>query len=430
MLGFTFRAIHVLQFTSIVASVLSAYVLFTIARRHFRSLYLAWSLTCLFAFAATWWKFSVDADAYILSVLFLLICFALIMPGRKLRPFLLVVVFSVAVFFHQLAIFFYPVIFLALFWQSGPARISAAMKFAVGAFVAVFGTYCLFFYFATNTTDPVRFLRWITSYSPDVSFTFDLASNLNSMLRSQRRVFFGGRLSLLKGFLNPVVIGLIVIGIALVVLLAIRFIQGLRTRSEERPSPLKEALRQDVVAKLCLVWTVMYVVFLFFWLPQHTFYRLFYLPAIVLLIGWIIFKYGRVRKQRLALFVAVMAMSNFLFSILPTSYVERNPPLALALDMNKVWQQGTVVYYATDNADNNLFQYFNRGTVWKPMVNLNQLKADLNSLAGPTWLDTSAVDRIANEAGGPEWLAQHEIQTSRRELIDRAYRIRFVQVIP
>ena len=94
MLGFTFRAIHVLQFASIVASVLSAYVLFTIARRYFRSLYLAWSLTFLFAFAATWWKFSVDADAYILSVLFLLICFALIMPGRKLRPFLLVVVFS------------------------------------------------------------------------------------------------------------------------------------------------------------------------------------------------------------------------------------------------------------------------------------------------------------------------------------------------
>ena len=126
MLGFTFRAIHVLQFANIVASVLSAYVLFTIARRHFRSLYLAWSLTFLFAFAATWWKFSVDADAYILSVFFLLICFALIMPGRKLRPFLLVILFSFAVFFHQLAIFFYPVIVLALFWQSGPSRISAA----------------------------------------------------------------------------------------------------------------------------------------------------------------------------------------------------------------------------------------------------------------------------------------------------------------
>ena len=296
--------------------------------------------------------------------------------------------------------------------------------------MVVFGAYCLFFYFATNTTDPVRFWRWITSYSPDVSFTFDLVSNLNSMLRSQRRVFFGGRLSLLKGFLNPLVIGLVVILVALVVLLVIRLIQGLRTRGEERLTPLKDALRQDVVAKLCLVWTVMYGVFLFFWLPQHTFYRLFYLPAIVLLVGWIIFKYGRAQKQRLALFVAVMAMSNFLFSIFPTSYVEKNPPLALALDMNKVWQQGTVVYYATENADNNLFQYFNRGTVWKPMVSLNQLKSDLNSPGGPIWLDTSAVDRITNEPGGPDWLAQHEIQTSRRELIDRAYRIRFVQVTP
>ena len=63
--------------------------------------------------------------------------------------------------------------------------------------------------------------------------------------------------------------------------------------------------------------------------------------------------------------------------------------------MNKVWQQGTVVYYATENADNNLFQYFNRGTVWKPMVSLNQLKSDsqVQLELGPIWLDTSAVDQ-------------------------------------
>lgn len=70
------------------------------------------------------------------------------MPGRKSRPFLLVVIFSLSVFFHQLAIFFYPVIVLGLFWQNGSERISAAAKFAVGAFVLVFGTYygsCLLF---------------------------------------------------------------------------------------------------------------------------------------------------------------------------------------------------------------------------------------------------------------------------------------------
>jgi hypothetical protein len=425
-LGFTVRAIYVLQVVSCIASVLSAYVLFTIARRYFRSLYLAWSLTFLFAFAATWWKFSVDADAYILSVLFLLVCFAMIMPGRKVRPLLLVVVFSLAVVFHQLAIFFYPVIVLGLFWQDENHGITAAVKFAVGAFVTVFGTYCLFFYFASNTTDPVRFLRWITSYSPDVSFTFNLGSNLNSMLRSQRRVFFGGRLSLLRGFLNPWVIVLIVTWFTVIVLMVIRFVQAARYK-RERSMPLKRALRSDPVAKLWLVWTVVYAIFLFFWLPQHTFYRLFYLPAIVLLIGWVISRYGRVHRHRLALFVAVMAFSNFLFSIFPTSYVQKNPSLALALEMNSVWQQGTVVYYATENADNNLFQYFNRGTVWKRLVSLSQLKSALSSTAS-VWLDTSAVDQIVNEPGGADWLAQHE--TLRRELIDRAYRIRFIEVVP
>jgi hypothetical protein len=233
--------------------------------------------------------------------------------------------------------------------------------------------------------------------------------------------------------MNPLVIGLLVICVALLVLLVIRWIQALRTRTEGRLIPLREAISGDTVARLCLVWTVVYVIFLFFWLPQHTFYRLFYLPAIVLLVGWIISRYGRVHKHRLALFVAVMAVSNFLFSMFPTSYVEKNPPLALALDMNKVWRDGTVVYYATENTDNNLFQYFNRGTVWKPVVGLNQLRSEVsgsNSSANPIWLETSALDKIANEPGGTEWLDQHELSTSRRELVDRAYRIRLVQVVP
>src|SRR6185503_7112713 len=65
-LGLNWRAVEVLLFANSVVSVLTAFVLFRILSRSLQSSYVAWTLTLLFAFSATWWKFSTDADAYIL----------------------------------------------------------------------------------------------------------------------------------------------------------------------------------------------------------------------------------------------------------------------------------------------------------------------------------------------------------------------------
>jgi hypothetical protein len=197
----------------------------------------------------------------------------------------------------------------------------------------------------------------------------------------------------------------------------------------------KERLRLDRFAKLCTLWIAIYILFLFFWLPHNTFYRLFYLPALILLAAWFISKRTPEAspKYRLALFVAIMALANFLFSILPYSRVEKNPPLALAFELNKQWPAGTVVYYASENSDNNLVRYFNPKTEWKQLADLSQLESDVMSSSTQgktTWLETTAIDQILAQSNGANWLASHMKPDATRELVDGAYRMRFFQVIP
>src|SRR5215208_6266456 len=87
-LGFELRAITALQILNGLLSAACAGVLFGILMDTLRCVYLSVCLTLLFAFSATWWKFSTDANAYIPSVLFLLISFSLVLPGKKPRPLL------------------------------------------------------------------------------------------------------------------------------------------------------------------------------------------------------------------------------------------------------------------------------------------------------------------------------------------------------
>lgn len=434
MLGFNARALHVLQVLNSFVAVGAAYVLFRILRESFHSRYLAWCLTLLFALSATWWKFSIDADAYIISVLFLLVSFYLILPGKTPRPWLLVATFSLAVVFHQLAVLFFFVILLGLFWQT-PAglpthkRMLRVLQFGLGSFLLIFSSYCLGFYFAAGTFEVSRFARWITSYSPDVSFSFDVLSNLRYTLRGHARLFFGGRFNFIGELLETAWMVLVVVAVALIAVLMIQLIRGRGLQSES-----SEKLRLDNFARLCVLWVVTFVLFLFFWLPHNTFYRLFYLPAIILLAGWVLFRrLPAARGYRLALFVAIMVLANFLFSILPYSRVENNRPLALALALNEVWPAGTVIYYASENSDNNLVRYFNRATEWRPLPDISRLETELKTsqAQGKTnWLETTAIDQILGQPDGETWLATHVKAESRRELIDRAHRIRFLQITP
>lgn len=443
VVGFDLRAVTALQIFNSLLSAACAGVLFAILLDTLRSIYLSVCLTLLFAFSATWWKFSTDANAYIPSVLFVLISFYLVLPDRKTRPLLVGFTFFVAMAFHQLAVVMFPVLALGVYLQDGPLSIKRrainVVYFSVVASVLIVTAYAYLFYLASGTFDVARLIRWAASFSPDADTGFNLWSNLQYSLRGQVRLFFGGRLNLLKGIMNPFIVVLIIALFSAFIFLIVELFRNLGRILSSRW--LREANLmpgQKTVLLLSLAWTILYLVFLYFWLPQNTFYRLFYLPALILLFGLAIsaIRNGTARSPRItAVFVAAVALANFLFLIFPFSHVEKFPPLSFALQLNREWPAGTVVYYGAKNSDEALIRYFNPSTQWRSLhdASLETLEMEItNSLisGGTVWLETTAIDQVNSTFEGAEWLDHHTTPESWRELNDSAYRIRFVNLKP
>ena len=413
--GFELRAVTALQILNSLLSAACAGVMFAILSKTLRSLYLSVCLTLLFAFSATWWRFSTDANAYIPSVLFVALSFYLVLPHHKARPLLLAVTFFISMAFHQLAIVMFPVLALGVYLQD--RRALNAVLFSTVAAILIVTAYAYFFYAVTGSFDFERLLSWTASYSPDAETKFAFWSNLQYSLRGQVRLFFGGRFNLLRGLWNPLIIVLLaclILAVLWVIFEALKKIAHLRKLRE-----LGLESQQKIVLLLSCVWTALYLVFLFFWLPQNTFYRVFYLPGLILLIGLALSSFKH-RSRGLAAFVAAVVLANFLFLIYPFSHVQKYPPLAFALQMNREWPPGTVIYYGAVNSDAGLVRYFNPGTRW--------ILLDPKSLELPAWLETTAIDRLASTPEGARWLETHAQKETLKELSDSAYKIRFVQV--
>lgn len=435
------RAIAALQIVNCAASALCVFVLFHILRSALQSIYLCSCLTLLFAFSATWWKFSTDADAYVVSVLFILVTFYLVLPSRQPKPLLTAAAFSASMLFHQLAVLFLPVAVLGVFLQTESLpwkrRILTILEFGAAAFIVTGSVYCGSFHLATGGIGLRTFFSWVTYRSPDASFTFGVVHNLVHTVRGQIHLFFGGRFNLIKGLINPLIIGLMVILVALCLFLIFSLIQSVKRWSWQNLR-FKIDHRNKSLVWLSLVWICAYNSFLFFWLPLNTFYRLFYLPALILLAALIISAWSSradTPRYRLASLIAIVAISNFLFLIFPYAHAQKYPPQWLSLQMSQVWPQGTVIFYAADNSDNGLFRYMNPTTVWRPLdpEALDEVESDLEEIyrrGNTAWIEASAIDRLSSSSSGEEWLLAHAMQRTRRDLKDPAFNIKFMQIVP
>jgi len=444
--GLHVRALQVLQVTNGVLSALAAGLFFRFLLQTFRSVYISSVLTLLFAFSATWWKYSTDADAYVPCILLFLVCLNLTMEGHKPRPFCVALVHAASMFMHQLAVFFYPVIVLGILFQSRELsfrqRALIVLKYSVTACSITLAANYYCFHLQTGAFSVGAFAGWLTTYvqSPNIySFSFDLWSNVVFTLRGHARLFFGGRLNWLRGLVSPQIVALLVVLTGAILVLIVQFVKDLKSAALTRIAAGKSDLSLIRPGALCCLWIGVYLTFLFFWYPYFTPYRLFYLPALIVLFGIVLARYRKVRppgrEWYAALFATALSLSNFLFFIYPLSHVEKNPPLALALALNSKWAPGTSIYYASSSADNELFRYFNPSTRWQKLSQVEDQVSEsaLKEIYGrnsAAWLETSAIEFLKASTAGQSWLAVHTREGCQYELVNGSYNIKYVQIFP
>lgn len=412
-LGAQIRALYVLQAMNAVWAALALYWLSGILAPIVRSPRAVLLLGGLFAFAGTWWRYATDAGAYIPSVALLIACAGLLMPGKRPRPVAVGLLHVAAMVIHQLALFLFPAALFALWQQDSENRPRNIITYAGLAGTVTLAAYVFGFAALYGDFSPPPFLAWMTSYADDATFSFGVLRNLGLSVRGWAQLFFVGRPSLLRTPSVMDIVLLLLCGAALILLLA--SLRRVRFRSK---------IHQRVLFRFALVWIAAYAVFLFFWQPQNTFYKLFPLPAVILLIAscWEPARDPQPRGAGVAL-VALLALSNFTLGILPYSRASSNDVVAFAQDLHL--RPGSVVFFRAFNTDDWYARYFNPQSEWRPAKSLAAIDEELRN-GHSVWLETTAADYYA--ASESDWFRDRTRSTERHELIKPGRRLRFVKL--
>ncbi len=359
------RALDVLVLWSILSSVAASCMLFHLLLRVTARYMVSIWLTLLFAFSATWWKFSTDANAYIPGTAALMIC-ALLVAQRKGPSVLLIGLFhALAMLIHQIAICFYPAMLVAIWahraWPNRVARARAALVYLAVSGGSVTGAYLAVWFMALQRpADPRMFLDWITLNGSDVLSRKPFFLHATDMLLANLRTLFGGRVSLA---LEHIDVRLLIPMAAIVALCAVSIVRALWQRDWRRPLwTISDGVHFP------LVWLAGFLAFLSVWLTEYPYYRLFCLPAFVLLLGSLLRRTnlrGHQFSHPLPAFVVLTASLNLVMYIGPYAQVEASPPLHLALKARSIWTGDVHVYYDRFTCDNWWMKYFNMGTNWR-----------------------------------------------------------------
>jgi hypothetical protein len=336
VLGGSIRALYLMQWTNCVAGGL----LIWLANRLFRSLQVpptnSAACAAILGAAATFWKFTTDADSYILANVFLAAAYLTL--GRS--PVRGAVFHVCAMMLHQLSALFYPV-GLALIWRRSRERFwREAVAYTLISAGGTLALYAMAFRLATRRAAPT-FVSWLTFHAK-VPFSFDALGNAGWLLLGTGRLFVGGKLSPAAYFVGPVAAALFALTVV-----------GLAHNRNRLASVLPEWP--------VLVWVAVYLGFLFIWEPYNTFYRLFYLLPLVALLAVATRATG---ARPLACLAGALLFWNFSQFIYPHSRVENNAPLAFALEQRKRWPAGTGVIFSEFVPDLWTISYFNPQVSW------------------------------------------------------------------
>src|ERR1017187_1870923 len=244
LLGSRVRALYLMQWTNCIAGAL----LIWLADRLFRSLGVPpWNSAAgaaILGASATFWKFTTDADSYILANVFLAAAY-LALRRSAARGGLLHVC---ATMMHQLSALFYPV-GLALLWRRSRERFwrDAAIYTLVSA-GGTLAVYAAAFRLAVHRAP--TFAGWLTFHAK-MPFSFDAARNTGWLLLGTGKLFAGGKLSPTAYLAGPVAVALLVFAVA-----------GL-AHNRRRLLPVLSDWP-------LLVWVGAYLCFLLVWEPYNT----------------------------------------------------------------------------------------------------------------------------------------------------------------
>ncbi len=373
--GLAARAITILQAINVAASVAAGYILFVLSKRTKKSHGLALFCWALFAFGATWWKFSTDADPYILSVPFILLGILLVVADRP-RFLLAAICHTLAMLLHELTIFVYVPIVVAILLNAQWPKVKRfwhALTYVIGTGACVAVVYLICYSRTDRLTYP-SLLSWITSYATNSGFTQSPSQLVNLYLASYLKLFVGGKVAFLRDYFSiPVCFALaILLGVWLWALLSLW-----------RSSSIWGFNVNRKVRLILWAWLLPYVIFLASWDPGSAFHKLFLWPAMVLLIG----EYTASTRPAILLAIAIsIAAWNFAAFIYPHSHDSADPVLMLAKTVDKELPKDATIYYRNLNTDDWYLEYFAPGRHWL------QLPGKLP--AGPACLETTALESV------------------------------------
>lgn len=411
--GFSIRALYVLQVANAMIGACAVLMFFRIALRATGKMYVALVSTGFLAFSAAWWKISTDANAYILTIL-LLMAVANNLLGEKPRWFVAGLAFAAAMLIHELALLFYLAVLVAIFFSK---RIDRKLKFAASMSALAGGltmlVYWLCAYLLHGLTNPIDVLKWAASNpslksvssNPFGAFVQFPKINLDALLGHNFGLFRSKgnwiELTIASAAVLAGVISAVVAARKADLLIAVR---TLRARAPEMLEAGKE------IGVMLIAWIGTYALFLLFWGPL-IYFRAFYAPAISLGFALALVNYHSVGRAKLsgaaAIAVVAFALFNLAFYIAPNMRANANPRVAAARDAAKIWNDRTIVYFGARTETDTAFEYFNPSAEWRKLarVSLPELENQLARAyeqGGSLWLNTGATLIVP-----AEWLARH-----------------------
>jgi hypothetical protein len=434
-LGFSVRALTVMQIASALSCALGIGFFFLIAQRISGNLYVAIVGAAALAVSSCWWKAATDADAYSLSVALVLICASTLLSEAP-RWYLAGAALAGAMLIHELASLFYPVAMVSVLFSN---RIETRLRFAIKLTLLAWGLTIASYYacaaFVFGITRPLDVIKWAGSNPYGVPFSNPLQT-VATFPKDQIDVIFGHSFKAFQLYGGAVESSFAIIGVVALC------VSGLMIA---RRSSFKEFMKSiwgvapgyrdhwRRTLPVLVTWIALYALFLLVWEPYVLLYRVYYAPAVVLIVVLVLSNFhhrtSSAQSGAAAFAVGALFSLNLALFIAPYMRSNSNSLVAAAKNANNKWNEHTVIYFNGSSPIDNAFRYFNQTAEWRGasparIMTLDDEIQRVYDQGGTVWLND-----IAAKSVDPEWLSERargeEIDV---KLGDEFYR--FVQLLP